>query len=250
MAGSQILRKIVLVVDICSSTAILEDLKQTDNLKEWEDFLTALQSGLEELRDYMGMEIYKFIGDGWILLLPPDTKLEILLEFLGVASSYFSLAYERIDKLLQRKLKDVGLTFGIDKGELAKFQMNGQTEYIGRAINIASRLQGAIPGSRVNKVLCSQNCFHTLPTEDGTRIYEDKIKFKGSDRAIEYQNITVLLKNVAGGEKYDCLMWETLQSYQPEATVGMAILALIMYGFAQSLDKAVKPQQHPTASGK
>src|SRR5260370_730791 len=86
MANSEKLRRIVIVMDICSSTAILEELKRTDNLEKWEEFLTNLQGGLEALRDFLRMEIYKFIGDGWILLLPPDTKLDTLLEFLDVAS--------------------------------------------------------------------------------------------------------------------------------------------------------------------
>ena len=31
--------------------------------------------------------------------------------------------------------------FGIDAGELIRLELNGQVEYLGRAINVASRLQ-------------------------------------------------------------------------------------------------------------
>ena len=36
------------------------------------------------------------------------------------------------------------MTFGIDEGQLVKLKMLNNEEYIGRALNIACRLQGAI----------------------------------------------------------------------------------------------------------
>jgi class 3 adenylate cyclase len=38
----------------------------------------------------------------------------------------------------------MGLTFGMDHGDVIRLVMNGKPEYIGRALNIASRLQGKV----------------------------------------------------------------------------------------------------------
>jgi hypothetical protein len=56
----------VVVFDICSSTIILEDLKQTDNLREWRNLLMRMQAHL--FSPERNFETYKFLGDGWIIL--------------------------------------------------------------------------------------------------------------------------------------------------------------------------------------
>jgi hypothetical protein len=38
----------------------------------------------------------------------------------------------------------IGLTFGIEKGDVIPLKMFGQPEYVGRAINVACRLQTAV----------------------------------------------------------------------------------------------------------
>jgi hypothetical protein len=61
------------------------------------------------------------------------------------ASPFFVVEFRRsILPHLSHKPALVGITFGIDKGELIPLTMYGQQEYVGRAINIACRLQAAV----------------------------------------------------------------------------------------------------------
>ena len=78
------MRKVVVVIDICASTSILEDLKQTDNLTPWRSLLIELKDSMLEqaVSKRPGLEVYKFIGDGWIVLLPTDVSQDGVAEFL------------------------------------------------------------------------------------------------------------------------------------------------------------------------
>lgn len=61
-------QKCVVVFDICSSTTILEDLLRSDSEKRWRDLLIDIKRFLVAQREVREFEIYKFMGDGWILL--------------------------------------------------------------------------------------------------------------------------------------------------------------------------------------
>jgi len=90
---------------------------------------------------------------------------------------------------LQRIPKVVGLTFGVDKGKLIEIVMNDQTEYIGRALNVASRLQGAIKDKDKKpayKVLFSRH------TYEGLRI---------NGQIYKTQNVKRSLRNIHGGRE-------------------------------------------------
>ena len=71
-----IVQKYVLVFDFCSSTSILEDLIRSENQQSWRDLLIGIKKFLFAERDAHRIEIYKFIGDGWILLFDPDFQVE------------------------------------------------------------------------------------------------------------------------------------------------------------------------------
>lgn len=63
-----VIRKLVVVFDISSSTTILEDLMRCERLDVWRNVLISVK---EVLMDHpIEFEIYKFMGDGWILLFP------------------------------------------------------------------------------------------------------------------------------------------------------------------------------------
>jgi class 3 adenylate cyclase len=160
-------RKLVVVFDICSSTSILEDLKQTDNLQIWRNVLIALKENLLAESAKLNMRLYKFIGDGWILLLPDDVSRDMLFDLLISLSALFDADFDSmIRPLLQRQPAPVGLTFGIDAGELVRLEMNNQMEYLGRAINVASRLQSAakeLAGGCWYKALFAKHVFNSLP---------------------------------------------------------------------------------------
>jgi hypothetical protein len=64
----QITNKIVVTMDIRSSSNIIEDLLKTSNIKLWRDLLIKMQEYLTSESPQSGADIYKFIGDGWIIL--------------------------------------------------------------------------------------------------------------------------------------------------------------------------------------
>src|ERR1700680_4370183 len=61
-------RRVVVAFDICSSTVILEDLLRTENQRRWRNLLIGMKKALVREAAKTPFEIYKFVGDGWILL--------------------------------------------------------------------------------------------------------------------------------------------------------------------------------------
>jgi hypothetical protein len=191
-------RHLVVVFDICSSTTILEDLKRTDNLGAWRNLLISLKDYMVEQGARLEMKLYKFIGDGWILLFPndvPKTGLcNLLSELCGVFEAQFE---ESIKPLLSQEPNPAGLMFGIDAGELIRLDLNEQVEYVGRAINVASRLQSytkELPGGPSNKVIFSKNSFNSPAPPTG----------------LEAERIKVSLRNISPATM-ECF---ALQAYQ------------------------------------
>ena len=97
------------------------------------------------------LSIYKFLGDGWVLIIDLDTDkkklLEDFVELCNVFSDHFN---KTIEKRLSTEIKPVGLTFGLDIGEIFRILIGGTREYIGPTLNIAARLQSCI--SNPNKL--------------------------------------------------------------------------------------------------
>jgi class 3 adenylate cyclase len=160
--------RVVIVFDICSSSAILEDLLATNNVKVFRNLLISIKSHLRTSGMTEVFTPYKFIGDGWVILCSEDVSGVAVVTFLVRLSEVFATKFHtRIAPLLQSKPKVIGLTFGVDKGPLVKIEMNQQVEYIGRPLNVASRLQGAIKAKGKDdnpayKVLFTKNAFHAL----------------------------------------------------------------------------------------
>ena len=135
-------RHLVVVFDICSSTTILEDLKRTDNLGAWKHLLIFLKDYLLHKGGPLQMDLYKFIGDGWVLLFPNAAPKKELCDFLsGLSRSFEEQFGACVRPLLSHEPSPVGLMFGIDAGELHRIVLDNQIEYVGRAINVAARLQ-------------------------------------------------------------------------------------------------------------
>ena len=184
--------KLVVCFDMCSSSAILEDLLATDNLRSLRDLLISTKDFIRLKSHIPGLLLYKFIGDGWILLFPPRTSGSALLDFLTRLSKRFSkgLANSVVPRL-QSTPDVMGLTFGVDKGRLVRTRMMEQVEYIGRALNVASRLQGAIKDKDHNpayKVLISKHAYTDLaiPVED-----------------YSVEPVTRKLRNIQGGKRLE-----------------------------------------------
>ena len=192
-------RHLVVVFDICSSTTILEDLKRTDNLAAWRDLLLDMKANLQEEGSRLAMCLYKFIGDGWVLLFPDSVPKKDLCGFLSRFSEWYQRQFESaIRPLLLQEPSPIGLMFGIDAGELIRLELNDQVEYLGRAINVASRLQAQtkdLRGGPSYKALFSRNSFNSPAPPPGEIVVE---------------STKVSLRNISPAT-IECFIFQTLQ---------------------------------------
>jgi len=139
-------------------------------------------------------DLYRFTGDGWILLFDYDCSGKGLFVFIEDLSELFDSKITKLaDDLLETPPDILGLTFGIDRGTLIRFVMAENTEYIGRAINVACRLQGAIKEKDKKpqyKVLMTKNVYRQIKTDI---------------RNYKHQNVTRKLHNIAGNKIFNCV---------------------------------------------
>ncbi|HUA01739.1 MAG TPA: hypothetical protein VMB02_15495 [Candidatus Aquilonibacter sp.] len=200
-------RHLVVVFDICSSTTILEDLKRTDNLVAWRDLLLDMKANLQQEGSRLAMCLYKFIGDGWVLLFPDNVPKKDLCAWLSQFSEWYQGQFERaIRPLLLQEPSPIGLMFGIDAGELIRLELNEQVEYLGRAINVASRLQAQtkdLRGGPSYKALFSRNSFNSPapPPPD-----------------IAVESAKVSLRNISPST-IECFIFQTLADKQATSRV-------------------------------
>jgi class 3 adenylate cyclase len=180
--------------DICSSSIIIEDLMLTDNFRAMRNLLIRLKNSLRTESETYGFEVYKFIGDAWILLFPGKSEGKSLIKFLeGLSRTFEEGLRELIIPKLQSTPNNLGLTFGIDKGRLVKLTMLQRQEYVGRALNVASRPQSAIKDKDPRpqyKILFSKHAFEAPRLPPGFR---------------QTKAVTRFLRNIQGGKKYECI---------------------------------------------
>ncbi len=186
--------KIVVSFDICSSSNIIEDLTLTNNLQAMRNLLIKIKKFLIEKSETLNFVVYKFTGDGWILLFPEDIPGRDLMRFLTDLSISFKHKWSsNIISLLETPPVIMGITFGIDGGQLIKIVMMEKQEYIGRPLNIACRLQNAIKDNDSHpeyKILVSKHVY--------------KKYLKGLDQYYP-RRATRNLRNIRGGNKYQCI---------------------------------------------
>jgi len=184
----------VLIFDICSSSNMLEDLLLSDSITAMRNLIISMKSFLRKKQAEGQCEIYKFIGDGWILLFPYQIQGTDLIAFMEELSQTFG---EKLKKLVIPHLQSLpavfGLSFGVDRGKLVRMIMMNRAEFIGRPLNIASRLQSAIKDKDNNpayKALFSKYCFTALGIPKG---------YRGA-KVVRRQ-----LRNIQGGQNYSCV---------------------------------------------
>jgi class 3 adenylate cyclase len=189
----QIETKIVLVADICSSSDIMEDLLKTGNILVWRNMLINYIKHLAEASKDMGFELYKFTGDGWILLFDSTYNGKKILNYLSDLCKKFEIDYRnQIRRILENPPDIAGLTFGMDSGSLVLIEMMGGREYVGRAMNIASRLQGAIEDTDIltgYRVMISNSLFQNMEA-DLDNFHPELVRRK--------------LKNIVRGGEFQC----------------------------------------------
>ena len=91
----EIERRIVVTFDICSSTLIIEDLHKTENTIKWRNFLIWMKKYLRKKSEEYDFTIYKFTGDGWILLFDFDSLGKELVNFLQGLCHQFKMRYRK-----------------------------------------------------------------------------------------------------------------------------------------------------------
>jgi class 3 adenylate cyclase len=136
--------KLVVFFDICSSSKIVEGLKKRDKVAEYANLLIRVKDFLQGKERANICEMYKFIGDGWVLLFSPDIPGSKLASFLAELSDFYDQRLSELLHALENRPVVLGLTFGVDSGKLTKIVMSEQDEYIGRPLNIAARLQSKV----------------------------------------------------------------------------------------------------------
>jgi len=184
----------VLSFDICSSTDILEDLHRTENIKKWSSFLVLIKDYLRKQAGELPFKMYNFTGDGWILLFEYDLNGKLLLNFLESFCKFFKNTFDnKIMPVLESPPEVIGVTFGMERGNLIKIIMNQRSEYIGRAINVACRLQTAIKDNDKHpeyKILMTKQLYNQIKKDIPKKSF---VEVKRN------------LRNIAGGNKFLCM---------------------------------------------
>jgi len=187
------INKLVVNFDICSSSHIIEDLLKTDNIKIWRDLLIGMEEHLTKKSSDYDAEIYKFTGDGWIILFDQPYSGTNIFKFLRDIDKELENIYnDKVFVSLDIPPKIYGLTVGIDEGPLISLKMNNVIEYIGRPINIACRLQSVINEIDIKggfRIFMSHRLYHTL--KDELAEYYPK----ATERP---------LRNISGGANFMC----------------------------------------------
>jgi hypothetical protein len=190
---------LVVVFDMCSSSDVIEELNLTGDLERHDGLLTSLKEYLADAQERVLFDPYKFTGDGWILLLPRNTNGGLAFTFLRDLCHFFKKVFDhRVLRHLATPPTVTGLTFGIEKGPLRAMTMYGRREYVGRALNIACRLQTSIKDKDADpayKALVSNAAFNQCFS---------------SVRSVKIWKVRRRLRNIRGGSDFHCKKIEFL----------------------------------------
>ena len=192
---------IVVVLDLCSSSQIMEDLLLSEKFDRYEAFLTCIKRWLMNWTEAHAppkgrFELYKFTGDGWILLFPDTIRGEHLVAFLHNLCEMVKAELARhIVPNLSTMPAVLGATLGVEAGHLVRMTMNEREEYVRRALNVACRLQDAAK----DKETAHPDCYKVLVS---ARFYNERLA-KASTR-YKVDETTCSLRNILGGRGFAC----------------------------------------------
>ncbi len=179
---------------MCSSSDIMEELTKHNNVQPLITFFDELKRFLaKEQKATALFDPYKFTGDGWLFCFRQ------ILTACGSFISWNTCAYSSSVEF-QRSLfphlshtpELIGVTFGIDKGELIPLTVYGQQEYVGRAINVACRLQAAV------KEKGRSPAYTALVSN---RVYSEYFAQTEPHRVVK---VTRNLRNMNDGAEFEC----------------------------------------------
>ena len=133
------------------------------------NLLINFKDNLAKASEDLGFDLYKFTGDGWILFFDSNFSVAKILSFLSTLSKKFESDFEEsIYRYLESPPDLIGLTFCMDSGALYYIEMLERNEWVGRAINIACRLQGTLEDTDIlmgYSVMISNNLFQLTKNE-------------------------------------------------------------------------------------
>ena len=189
---------IVVVFDMCSSSNIIEDLTLSGNLHILQKLIVEMKQWLIERSRELSFTIYKFTGDGWILFFELDSEGEKLICFLNELCGYYKKKFDAdILPVLEIRPQTIGMTFGVEKGDLVQIAMEEKTEYIGRPINIACRLQKAAKEKKRSsnyEALASRQVFNSYFQHlEGIKALPVEKSLRNIRRGNEYRCMKILL---------------------------------------------------------
>ena len=192
---------IVVAFDLCSSSQMMEDLLLGEKFDRYEAFLTCVKRWLMNWATSHPpgkghFELYKFTGDGWIMLFPSTTGGRALVEFIRNMCEMISAELARhIRPSLSSMPAVLGATLGIEEGTLMRMTMNEREEYVGRALNIACRLQGA-----AKEKDSGEACYKALVS---ARLFNDRLARLALPYKVE--STTCSLRNILAGSGFACM---------------------------------------------
>ena len=200
--------KIVVAFDLCSSSQIIEDLLLSNRFDRYEIFLTCVKRWLmnwtEQHSQVNGhFELYKFTGDGWILLFPATTRGRALIHSMHNLCEMINAELDRhIIPSLSSRPTVLGATLGVERGNLARMMMNERAEYVGRALNFACRLQSAVKEAQpeaANEGSCHKRCYMALVS---AHLYNERLANVNMPYKVE--STTSSLRNILSGSAFAC----------------------------------------------
>ena len=179
---------------MCSSTNVIEELTLNGEIELFENLLTAIKEHLAKAQEKVLFDPYKFTGDGWILLFPAESDGTLAFEVLQDLCKFYKKTFGKVVlRHLATPPKVMGLTFGIDRGPVRRMTMYGQQEYIGRALNVACRLQAAAKdrdSSPEYKALISNTAYNKY--------------FSLAQKRVKVWSVRRNLRNIQGGADFLC----------------------------------------------
>ncbi len=158
----------VIVMDLCSSSVILEKLQMHGDIKIWRKMWKKIFNHMIKTPYFSQRCVpYKFVGDGFIILFR-SMYADSLLSFMQRLDT---MACSHLDAILNEyhiTPKRHGFCYGIDGGKLITMNLLGKTEYMGEAINAATRLQSQLKNPKdAESIMVSESVYEkiTIPPD-------------------------------------------------------------------------------------
>ena len=187
--------QIVVVFDISSSSKIIDDLSRHNDMARWISVLTQMDAFVTQRCEAIGFSNYKFLGDGWIIQRPQPFDAMALLGVLAEIHQHcIQLFRQEIEPFLDNVVELVGISFGIDEGQVYQASIGQTAELIGRAINIAARLQSVVTvksDTPVGKALMRR------------RVYLSRFKQANQTYRVDGE-LQRTLRNISGDRPFMC----------------------------------------------